>query len=56
MDKPKTSKEKMRDNPVRHRQKKERQGPAPLEDDLEQIRRELGWGLIRHKKDDTKRK
>lgn len=55
MDKPKTPKEKMSENAARRRIKKERHGHAPL-DDLEQIRRELGWGLIKHTKHDIKKK
>ncbi|MGZ3157709.1 MAG: hypothetical protein ACXU7H_01365 [Burkholderiaceae bacterium] len=55
MDKPKTPKEKLRDNAAQRRVNKERHGHAPL-DDFEQIRRELGWGLIRHSKHDLKKK
>lgn len=55
LDKPKTPKEKMSEDAARHRIKKERHQHAPL-DDLEQIRRELGWGLIKHNKHDIKKK
>jgi hypothetical protein len=55
LDKPKTPKEKISENALRRRAKKERDAHAPL-DDLEQIRRELGWGLIKHNRDDIKKK
>jgi hypothetical protein len=45
----------MNDNAARDRTKKERHGHMPS-NDLEQIRRELGWGLIKHNKHDMKNK
>ncbi|MGZ3236837.1 MAG: hypothetical protein ACXWIN_01615 [Burkholderiaceae bacterium] len=55
MDKPKTPKEKRHENAAHRRVKKERHGHVPS-DDLEQIRRELGWGLIKHHRHDIKKK
>lgn len=47
MDQSKTPKEKTGGNIVKRRTGKERQAQVPAED-LEQIRRELGWGLVKH--------
>jgi hypothetical protein len=55
LDKPKTPKEKTSEHAAHRRLKKERHGHPPV-DDLEQIRRELGWGLIKHNRGDIKKK